>query len=96
MNLANNGVISLSKYFYLKIKNISLYIRLLWKREIKSIFMKLRENLLPTTLILFVTSLLSSCQLVVDIFKGGVYVGIILVIVVIAIVIWILSKINNR
>lgn len=58
--------------------------------------MKLRTNVLPTTLMLFMASLLSSCQLVADIFKGGVYVGIILVIVVIAIVIWILSKINSR
>ncbi|MBE9583512.1 hypothetical protein IM792_03550 [Mucilaginibacter sp. JRF] len=36
---------------------------------------------------------LSSCQLIGDIFKAGVYVGIIIVILVIAIIIWIIRKI---
>lgn len=58
--------------------------------------MKLRKSVLPTTLVVLLITLLSSCQLIADIFKGGVYVGIILVVVVIAIVLWILSKISNR
>lgn len=58
--------------------------------------MKLRKTVLPATMVVFLITLLSSCQLIADIFKGGVYVGIILVIVVIAIVLWILSKISNR
>lgn len=66
------------------------------RKEIKFKSMKLRKNVLPATLMVFLVSLLSSCQLVVDIFKGGVYVGVILVIVVIAIVIWLLRKIGSK
>ena len=39
---------------------------------------------------------LSSCELIGDIFKGGMYFGIILVVVVVALVIWLISKIGRR
>jgi hypothetical protein len=58
--------------------------------------MKTRNKLLPIALLLALITSLSSCELIADIFKGGVYVGIILVIVVIAIVIWLLRKIGSR
>ncbi len=45
--------------------------------------------------LLFMTTL-SSCELVGDIFKGGMYFGIILVVVVVALVIWLISKIGRR
>jgi len=37
--------------------------------------------------------LLSSCELITGIFKAGMWTGVILVIVVVALVIWLVSKI---
>lgn len=45
--------------------------------------------------LLFLLSTLSSCDLIVGIFKGGMYFGIILVVVVVALVIWLLSRIGR-
>ncbi|MCE7066731.1 hypothetical protein [Dyadobacter sp. CY326] len=42
--------------------------------------------------ILLLTLTLTSCEVVGGIFKGGVWTGVILVVAVIAIVIWALSK----
>jgi cytosine/uracil/thiamine/allantoin permease len=42
--------------------------------------------------VLLLTVTLSSCEVVGGIFKGGVWTGVILVVAVIAIVIWALSK----
>jgi cytosine/uracil/thiamine/allantoin permease len=47
----------------------------------------------PLVLIAFLCSTLSSCELVEGIFKAGVWSGVIIVVVVVAIIIWILSKI---
>lgn len=44
-------------------------------------------------LLLGALCLLSGCQVVEDIFKAGVWVGIIIVVLIIAIIIWILRKI---
>lgn len=44
---------------------------------------------------LFLLTLLSSCELIGDIFKGGVYVGIILVLVVIGLVVWLISSMRK-
>lgn len=41
-------------------------------------------------------TLLSGCELVGDIFKAGAYTGIFLVVVIIALVIWLLSKFRGR
>ena len=41
---------------------------------------------------LFLTFFLSSCAAIGDIFKAGAYTGIIGVIVVVAIIIWVISK----
>jgi hypothetical protein len=43
-------------------------------------------------LILFSLSLLSGCQVIGDIFKAGVWVGILLVVVVVGIIVMIISK----
>lgn len=40
-------------------------------------------------------TMLSSCDLIVGIFKGGMYFGIILVVVVVALIIWLLSRIGR-
>ncbi|RDC57374.1 hypothetical protein DU508_09445 [Pedobacter chinensis] len=47
----------------------------------------------PLVLIAFLCSTLSSCELVEGIFKAGVWSGIIIVVVVVALLIWILAKI---
>lgn len=58
--------------------------------------MSTRKNLIPILLLFGLLSSLSSCELIADIFKGGMYFGIILVIIVIVIVIWLLRKISSR
>lgn len=57
--------------------------------------MRTKNNFFPIAILLALITTLSSCELIGDIFKGGVYVGVILVIVVIAIVIWLLRKIGR-
>ncbi|NII85055.1 MULTISPECIES: hypothetical protein [unclassified Pedobacter] len=47
----------------------------------------------PLVMIAFLCTTLSSCELVEGIFKAGVWVGVIVVVVVLALLIWILSKI---
>ena len=41
-------------------------------------------------------TLLSGCELVGDIFKAGAYTGIFIVVVVIALIIWLLSKLRSK
>ena len=47
----------------------------------------------PLALIVFLCSTLSSCELIGGIFKAGVWSGVIIVVVVVALLIWILSKV---
>jgi hypothetical protein len=58
--------------------------------------MKVVKKLFPIAFLFTLIVSLSSCELIGDIFKGGVYVGMIIVILVIAIVIWLLSKISRK
>lgn len=51
------------------------------------------KKILPVALIAFLCTTLSSCELVGGIFKAGVWSGIIVVVVVVALLIWILAKI---
>ena len=51
-----------------------------------------RSNTLFFALLLFITSATSGCQAIGDIFKAGVWVGVIIVVVVIAIILWLISK----
>ncbi len=44
------------------------------------------------TLIALITATLSSCSVVEGIFKAGVWSGIILVVIVVAVIIWVISK----
>ncbi|MGI8951563.1 MAG: hypothetical protein ACR2FN_08260 [Chitinophagaceae bacterium] len=55
---------------------------------------KLTNKLIAIFLILIIFSL-SSCQAISDIFRAGMWWGIILVIIVIIIIIWIISKISG-
>ncbi|AQG82472.1 hypothetical protein [Spirosoma montaniterrae] len=55
--------------------------------------MKALLRFLPTAIVaLFLTLFLTSCELIGDIFAAGAYTGIIGVIIVIAVVIWLVSK----
>jgi cytosine/uracil/thiamine/allantoin permease len=47
----------------------------------------------PLALIALLVTTLSSCSLVEGIFKAGVWSGIIVVVVVLALIIWVISKI---
>jgi len=51
------------------------------------------KRYLPLALVALVMTTLSSCQLIEGIFKAGVWSGIIIVVVVLALIIWVLSKI---
>ena len=53
------------------------------------------RKLYSSTAILVIT-LLSSCDLIGGIFKAGAYTGIIVVVIVIALVIWLISKFRGR
>lgn len=44
------------------------------------------------TFLALATVLLSSCQVIGDIFKAGVWVGILLVAVVVFVIIWLISR----
>jgi hypothetical protein len=57
--------------------------------------LNLMRKLYTLTALLAVT-LLSSCELIGDIFKAGAYTGIIIVVIIIAIVIWLISKFRGR
>ena len=58
--------------------------------------MNSRKSIVPVTSALILVSFLSSCSVVTGIFKGGMYFGIVLVIIVIAIIIWLISRIGRR
>lgn len=44
---------------------------------------------------LFLITILTSCDAIVGIFKGGMYFGIILVVVVVALLIWLISRMGR-
>jgi hypothetical protein len=55
--------------------------------------MKALQRFFPLAFVaLFMTLFLTSCELAGDIFKGGVYTGVILVVVGIGVVIWLVAK----
>lgn len=51
------------------------------------------KKIFPIALIASLCTTLSSCELVEGIFKAGVWSGIIIVVVVVALLIWILAKV---
>ncbi len=60
--------------------------------------MKTQLNIKTTLILAFLTfgMLFSSCQAIGSIFRAGVWAGVILVVLVIALVIWIISSILGR
>jgi len=47
----------------------------------------------PLAIIALLTTTLASCSLIEGIFKAGVWSGVIIVVVVLALIIWLISKI---
>jgi hypothetical protein len=45
--------------------------------------------------LLIITQLFTGCELVEGIFKAGVWVGVIIVVAVIALIIWVISRITK-
>ncbi|HEY5465220.1 MAG TPA: hypothetical protein VIJ95_18305 [Hanamia sp.] len=48
------------------------------------------------TILLFLSIMLNSCQAIGDIFKTGVWFGVIGIIIIILIIIWIIRKVGNK
>lgn len=51
------------------------------------------KRYIPLSIIALVCAVLSSCELIEGIFKAGVWTGVIIVVLVIALVIWLISKV---
>ena len=47
-------------------------------------------------LLITMSFILGSCQAIGDIFKAGVWVGIIVVVAIVAIIFWLVSKAGNK
>ncbi|WP_199768589.1 hypothetical protein [Sphingobacterium sp. HMA12] len=50
------------------------------------------KRILPFTLILSTFLLMTSCSVIESIFKAGVWTGILIVVVVVTLIIWLISK----
>jgi hypothetical protein len=57
--------------------------------------MTMRKNLLLTAIFASVMILFSSCEAIGDIFKAGMWVGIIVVVAIVGFVLWLLGKIRK-
>ena len=57
--------------------------------------MNTRKQIVLASAAILLISSLSSCELIGNIFKGGMYFGIILVVVVVALIIWLLSRLGG-
>jgi FtsH-binding integral membrane protein len=55
----------------------------------------MNKNTLITTLLAAMVVSLTSCQAIGDIFKAGMWVGIIVVVVIIAVVLWLIGKVRK-
>lgn len=55
----------------------------------------IRNNYISRFAALLLLTSLSSCDFIAGVFKGGVYVGVFLVIVVIAIILWLISRVRR-
>jgi hypothetical protein len=54
------------------------------------------HRMMPVTIVLFVSFVLSGCQVIADIFQAGVWVGVVLVLVILGIVGFFVSKARGR
>ncbi|NRF38954.1 hypothetical protein [Pedobacter foliorum] len=51
------------------------------------------KRFFPLAIIVFLTTTLTSCKLIEGIFKAGVMTGVIVVVLVLALIIWLISRI---
>jgi hypothetical protein len=54
------------------------------------------KNILSYCLILFMMITLAGCELVGDIFSAGMYTGIFIVVLVVALIIWLITRLGKR
>jgi len=54
--------------------------------------MKKYISIYSVMLLLFIFGTMGSCQVIGDIFKAGVWVGVLLVVVVVGIILWLVGK----
>ena len=52
----------------------------------------MKSSKLFIALLMFISTLLSSCEAIADIFKAGVWMGIIIVILVVGLIFWLINK----
>jgi hypothetical protein len=55
----------------------------------------MKNNLLLTSILSFCLVLLSSCEAIGSIFKAGMWVGVIVVVIIVAIVLWLIGKVRK-
>ena len=67
-------------------------ISLLCSHKLKQTIMNIKRYF-PLALVALVMTTLSRCSLIEGIFKAGVWSGVIIVVVVLALIIWLISKI---
>jgi hypothetical protein len=58
--------------------------------------MKHKKNYVITALLLTLIMTLNSCTAIEGIFKAGMWTGIIFVVVIIAVIIWIISRVTRK
>ena len=56
----------------------------------------MKQYIVFCSLLGFLLTSLSGCTLIGDIFKAGVFVGILVVVVIVALIVFIFRKISNR
>ena len=52
----------------------------------------MKSNKLFIALLVFISVLFSSCEAIADIFKAGVWVGVIIVVLVVGLIFWLINK----
>jgi len=52
----------------------------------------MKSSKLFITVLVFMSILLSSCEAIGDIFKAGVWVGVIIVVLVVGLIFWVINK----
>ncbi|TJZ61896.1 hypothetical protein FAZ15_05095 [Sphingobacterium olei] len=54
-----------------------------------------RQTIIPISLVASVSTLLTGCSIIEGIFKAGVWTGIIVVVLVVALIVWLIAKITG-
>lgn len=57
--------------------------------------MKKYHSIIPISLVALTSTLLTGCSVIEGIFKAGVWTGIIVVVLVVALIIWLIAKVTG-